>query len=44
MLTGIRIVFLGGDARQIEVIRKCVELDAAVSVAGFDTWDAPCPG
>lgn len=44
MLTGIRIVFLGGDARQIEVIRKCVELDAAVSVAGFDTWDAPSPG
>ncbi|WP_405114054.1 dipicolinate synthase subunit DpsA [Paenibacillus sp. FSL K6-1217] len=44
MLTGIRIVFLGGDARQIEVIRKCVEMDAAVSVAGFDKWDAPSPG
>lgn len=23
MLTGVRIVFLGGDARQLEVIRKC---------------------
>lgn len=44
MLTGIRIVFLGGDARQIEVIRKCVELDATVSAAGFDKWVAPSPG
>lgn len=44
MLTGIRIVFLGGDARQLEVIRKCVELDAAVSAAGFDKWEAPSPG
>ncbi|MBW4083299.1 dipicolinate synthase subunit DpsA [Paenibacillus sp. S150] len=44
MLTGIRIVFLGGDARQIEVIRKCVEMDATVSAAGFDKWDAPSPG
>ncbi|UQZ37307.1 dipicolinic acid synthetase subunit A [Paenibacillus sp. PK3_47] len=44
MLTGIRIVFLGGDARQIEVIRKCVEMDASVSAAGFDKWDAPSPG
>lgn len=44
MLTGIRIVFLGGDARQIEVIRKCVEMDGTVSAAGFDQWDAPCPG
>ncbi|WP_025690250.1 dipicolinate synthase subunit DpsA [Paenibacillus zanthoxyli] len=44
MLTGVRIVFLGGDARQIEVIRKCVEMDAAVSVAGFDKWSTPCDG
>ncbi len=44
MLTGIRIVFLGGDARQIEVIRKCVEMDATVSAAGFDKWEAPSPG
>lgn len=44
MLTGVRIVFLGGDARQLEVIRKCVELDATVSAAGFDKWDTPCPG
>jgi len=44
MLTGVRIVFLGGDARQIEVIRKCVELDATVSAAGFDKWVTPCEG
>jgi len=44
MLTGVRIVFLGGDARQIEVIRKCVEMDATVSAAGFDKWETPCQG
>ncbi len=44
MLTGIRIVFLGGDARQLEVIRKCVEMDATVSAAGFEKWEAPSPG
>ncbi|EBK2060174.1 dipicolinate synthase subunit A, partial [Salmonella enterica subsp. enterica serovar Typhi] len=35
MLTGITIVFLGGDARQVEVINKCLELDATVRVVGF---------
>jgi dipicolinate synthase subunit A len=39
MLTGIRIVFLGGDARQLEVIRRCAEMNAAVSAAGFDLWE-----
>ncbi|WP_018883352.1 dipicolinate synthase subunit DpsA [Paenibacillus massiliensis] len=36
MLTGVRTVILGGDARQLEVIRKCVDMDATVSVVGFD--------
>ncbi|WP_106766016.1 dipicolinate synthase subunit DpsA [Paenibacillus faecalis] len=36
MLTGVHIVFIGGDARQIEVIKKCSEMDASVSIAGFD--------
>lgn len=36
MLTGVRVVFLGGDARQIEVIRKCSQMDATVSMVGFD--------
>jgi len=29
-------VFLGGDARQVEVINKCIELDASVRLVGFD--------
>lgn len=36
MLTGVRVVFLGGDARQIEVIRKCSQMDAVVSIVGFN--------
>ena len=36
MLTGVRTVFVGGDARQIEVIRKCAEMDASVMIAGFE--------
>ncbi|WP_138493928.1 dipicolinate synthase subunit DpsA [Paenibacillus pinistramenti] len=36
MLTGQTIVFLGGDARQLEVIGKCTELDANVKLSGFD--------
>lgn len=44
MLTGIRTVFLGGDARQLEVIRKCVEMDATVYAAGFENWETPIPG
>lgn len=36
MLTGVQVLLLGGDARQLEVIRKLTELDAAVTVSGFD--------
>ncbi|WP_435163173.1 dipicolinate synthase subunit DpsA [Paenibacillus glycanilyticus] len=36
MLTGVQILLLGGDARQLEVIRKFTELDATVTVSGFD--------
>ncbi|GAE04834.1 dipicolinate synthase subunit A [Paenibacillus sp. JCM 10914] len=36
MLTGVRTVFVGGDARQIEVIRKCAEMDASVIIVGFE--------
>ncbi|MCC2683831.1 MAG: dihydrofolate reductase [Paenibacillaceae bacterium] len=36
MLTGIRVVFIGGDARQLEVIQKFSELDATVILIGFD--------
>jgi dipicolinate synthase subunit A len=36
MLTGIQIALIGGDARQLEVIRKFSELDASVQLIGFD--------
>ncbi|MCP3772853.1 dipicolinate synthase subunit DpsA [Paenibacillus sp. MZ04-78.2] len=36
MLTGIQIALIGGDARQLEVIQKCSELDASVVLFGFD--------
>lgn len=36
MLTGTQIAFIGGDARQLEVIRRMTELDATVTLVGFD--------
>ncbi|MGO4374587.1 dipicolinate synthase subunit DpsA [Paenibacillus sp. YIM B09110] len=36
MLTGVQVLLLGGDARQLEIIRKLTELDATVTVCGFD--------
>lgn len=36
MLTGISVAFMGGDARQLEVIQKFTELDASVTLIGFD--------
>ncbi|AWB44350.1 dipicolinate synthase subunit A [Paenibacillus sp. CAA11] len=44
MLTGLTFVFLGGDARQLEIIRKCVELDAAVKIVGFDQLEPKITG
>lgn len=44
MLTGLTIVFLGGDARQVEVINKCVEMDAIVRVVGFENLSPPLIG
>ncbi|TYP77600.1 dipicolinate synthase subunit DpsA [Paenibacillus methanolicus] len=44
MLTGVQVVLLGGDARQLEVIRKLTELDASVTVAGFDQLRTPLDG
>jgi len=37
-------VLLGGDARQLEVIRKLAELDASVVVVGFDGLHTPLDG
>jgi dipicolinate synthase subunit A len=36
MLTGTQVAFIGGDARQLEVIKRLVELDASVTLIGFD--------
>ena len=36
MLTGLQIAVIGGDARQIEIIRKLNELDAKLSLIGFE--------
>jgi len=36
MLTGRKLVFIGGDARQIEVIALATELDASATLIGFE--------
>jgi dipicolinate synthase subunit A len=36
MLTGRHFVFIGGDLRQLEVIRQVVDNDASVHLIGFD--------
>ncbi|KPV39838.1 dipicolinate synthase subunit DpsA [Alicyclobacillus ferrooxydans] len=36
MLTGRKFVFLGGDARQLEVIRQVTEMDASATLVGYD--------
>ncbi len=44
LLTGIHVAFIGGDARQLEVIKKCVEMDATITLIGFDNLDSKFPG
>lgn len=39
MLTGIHIVIVGGDARQLEVIERLNNLDAQLDLVGFDQLD-----
>lgn len=39
MLTDMHIAIIGGDARQLEIIRKLTELDAKISLVGFDQLD-----
>jgi dipicolinate synthase subunit A len=36
MLTGLKLVFIGGDARQLAVIQRMCELNADITVIGFD--------
>ncbi|WP_374724025.1 dipicolinic acid synthetase subunit A [Calidifontibacillus erzurumensis] len=39
MLTDLHIAVIGGDARQLEVIRKLSEMDAKLSLVGFEQLD-----
>ncbi|WP_458413852.1 dipicolinic acid synthetase subunit A [Schinkia sp. CFF1] len=39
MLTGLELAVIGGDARQLEVIRKLTELDAKLTLVGFNQLD-----
>jgi dipicolinate synthase subunit A len=41
MLTGIKMAFVGGDARIIEVIKHAIELDASIVLIGFDQLETP---
>ncbi|QWU16169.1 Dipicolinate synthase subunit A N-terminal domain-containing protein [Paenibacillus sophorae] len=36
MLTGTQILIVGGDSRQLEVIKKLSELNATVKIIGFE--------
>jgi dipicolinate synthase subunit A len=36
MLTGVQVVFVGGDARHLEIIQKFIDLDATVVLVGYD--------
>ncbi|MCE5168110.1 dipicolinate synthase subunit DpsA [Paenibacillus profundus] len=44
MLTGVQVVFIGGDARQLEIIHKFIELDASITLVGFDQLQNPFHG
>lgn len=44
MLKGKHVVFLGGDARQLEVIKRFVEMDTRVSLIGYDNLQTPLSG
>lgn len=44
MLTGKHVVFLGGDARQLEVIKSVLKMNATVSLIGFDNLETPLSG
>ncbi|MGZ9584583.1 dipicolinate synthase subunit DpsA [Paenibacillus marinisediminis] len=44
MLTGIHVVFIGGDARQLEMFQKLAEMDASVTLVGFDQLSNPYHG
>lgn len=44
MLTGMHVLIIGGDARQLEMIRKLTELDAKLTLVGFEQLDQSFTG
>ena len=44
MLTGLQVAVIGGDARQIEIIRKLVEMDAKLYLIGYEQLDQSFTG
>lgn len=44
MLTGIEVAIIGGDARTLEVVQKLADLDASVTLLGFDNWNSQYSG
>lgn len=44
MLTGTHVAFIGGDARQLEVIKKCIQLHASVTLIGYDNLESSFSG
>lgn len=44
LLTGVHVAFIGGDARQLEIIKKCIELDASITLIGFDNLESKFQG
>jgi len=44
MLTGLQIAVIGGDARQIEIIKKLIEYDAKLFLIGFEQLEHTFPG
>ncbi len=44
MLTDKHVVFIGGDARQLEVIKSFIKMKAHVTLIGFDNLQTPLSG
>lgn len=44
MLTGAHVLFLGGDARALEMFQKLAEMDASITLVGFDQLSNPYHG
>jgi len=41
LLTGLNVAVIGGDARQLEIIHRLIELDAKLTLIGFELLENP---